>query len=254
VFYRVFAMLAIIVGFAFATRQSLRISRASWPAMSVMIVTSVGMGMAYLSSVAFIPITVAAVLFYTYPIMIVLAAPFVARRAFEMRELAIASVAFVGIVLVIGPSFTSLDPRGLALALLGALFTACSFFAANRVAHEGVSAKLLWMHLGAVPLAAAVALMSTGLHPPTELLRAPTPVLITIIGYMLGSIGMIFALSRLNAAIAGLVFCLEPVVSALVAAIWLDERLDALQYAGGAIVIAAVIATIFTPEREAKIA
>lgn len=252
VFYRLLAMLAVVVVAIIVTRGSIKTTRDSIPAMIVLIVTNAGMGLAYLSSVAFIPVTVAAVIFYTYPILIVLAGPMATGRSLQPRELIVSFIAFAGIILVVGPSFGALDPRGLALALLGSAITACQFFAANRVAGESTTAKLFWGTLGALPIAGAVLAATTGFAGPQALTLAPTPVAITIVGYVIGSVGLIVSLSRLNAAVAGLVFCLEPVISALVSAAWLDERLTSVQYAGGALVICAVIATTFAPTRALK--
>ncbi len=252
VLYRTAAMIALIVAAGALLRFSLRIARPSWPAMAAMMATSAGMGICYMSSVSFIPVTVAAVIFYTYPVIIVLAAPFVVGRALERRELAAALVAFAGIVLVVGPSFHALDPRGLALALLASAFTAAQFFAANRIASEPVAAKLFWVQVGVLPIAAALAAATGGLASGNAIADAPVAIAITIACYIAGSIGMILSLSRLNATIAGLIFCLEPVVSAVASAAWLGERLTAVQYSGGALVIAAVIATALAPARDMK--
>ncbi|MGL5735726.1 MAG: EamA family transporter, partial [Beijerinckiaceae bacterium] len=60
------------------------------------------------------------------------------------------------------------------------------------------------------------------------------------------------SLSYLPATIASLVFCLEPVVAALVSAWLLHERLSPLQYAGGALVIFAVIVTVLARDRRPR--
>lgn len=254
VLYRTAVMIALIIAASVLLRLPLRIARPFWPAMAVMMATSAGMGICYMSSVSFIPVTVAAVLFYTYPIVIVLAAPFVEKRMLERRELLVALVAFAGIVLVVGPSFHALDPRGLALALLASAFTASQFFAANRVAAEPVPAKLFWVQLGVLPIAAALASMAGGLAPARAFADAPGALAVIIACYVIGSTAMIVALSRLNAAIAALIFCLEPVVSAVSSAVWLDERLTMVQYLGGALVVAAVAATALAPARQPKFA
>jgi drug/metabolite transporter (DMT)-like permease len=49
--------------------------------------------------------------------------------------------------------------------------------------------------------------------------------------------------------VAGLAFCLEPVVAAITSALVLGERLAPIQYAGGAIVIFAIIANVFVERR-----
>jgi len=57
------------------------------------------------------------------------------------------------------------------------------------------------------------------------------------------------ALARITASAAGLAFCLEPVVAALTAALVLGERMDPVQYVGGALVIAAIIGNVLVERR-----
>ncbi len=254
VFYRVAMMMAIIGVVLVAMRGAPKISRTAWPAMALLIITSGGMGIAYLSSVAFIPVTVAAVILYTYPVLIVLLGPVVAGTVLRPRDVMIVLTAFAGVVTMVGPSFSSLDARGLALAACAALFTTCQFFAGNRLAKESTIDKIFWVQTGVLPIAAAVALLSGGLLGPQSLLLSPDGVAIVIGGYIIGSCGLLFALSRLRASVAGLVFCLEPVVASTSSALWLGERLAPIQYAGGALVIAAIIATIFAPAQRLQAA
>jgi hypothetical protein len=66
------------------------------------------------------PNMTAAVIFYVFPILIVLAEPFVEKTRFGLMRLLIVLLAFAGVALVVGPRLDSLDPRGLALSLLAA--------------------------------------------------------------------------------------------------------------------------------------
>lgn len=54
----------------------------------------------------------------------------------------------------------------------------------------------------------------------------------------------ILALARVAPGPAGLAFCAEPVFAVVIAAFVLAERLGSLQYAGGALVIAALAANV----------
>src|SRR3712207_5247282 len=77
VFYRVFIMLALVGVAALAVRRTIAFPREERGVMLVTGIATAGVGLFYLSSVAFIPVTVAVVVFYTFPILIVLASPFV---------------------------------------------------------------------------------------------------------------------------------------------------------------------------------
>src|SRR5918912_1805332 len=77
VFYRVFLMLALVAAVAALRRAPLRIAAGERGALVVAALATAALGAAYLSSVAFIPVTVAGTGFYTYPVLIVLLSPLV---------------------------------------------------------------------------------------------------------------------------------------------------------------------------------
>lgn len=244
VFYRVF-ILAVLVGlFALWQRRRLAIAKGEMPVLALLVITTSAMGIFYLTSVSFIPVTVAVVIFYTYPVMIVLASPFVTGEALRPQYLLIACVALAGITAVVGPSFESLDWRGLVLAFVAAMLTAAQFFAVNRASGTPTLAKIFYIQVGIIPVSFAVALFTGTLAGPDIAVRAPFAFALATIGYFIGFACQMLALSKMPANLAGLVFCLEPVVAALVSAWLLHERLSALQYAGGSLVIAAVVATV----------
>jgi len=80
---------------------------------------------------------------------------------------------------------------------------------------------------------------------------ALVPIWLTIGGFVFGFGFQILALTRISASVAGLAFCLEPVVAAITSALVLGERLAPIQYLGGMIVIAAIIATVFVERGKA---
>lgn len=244
VVFRVVVMLALAVGMALVLRGGLSVATRDRPALGVLGVASAGVGICYLSSVAFIPVTVAAVVFYTYPVLIVLLSPFVEGKRLSPPLLGVAALAFVGIVLVLGPAFDSLDPRGLALAFGASLSAVAQFFAATRCAGVGAAPKVFWVHVICLPAALAAALATGGLRGPEALLAAPWAVALTIGGFVLGFVFQMAALGRVSAVAGGLAFCLEPVVAALTSALVLGERLAPVQYAGGALVIGAIMANV----------
>ena len=81
------------------------------------------------------------------------------------------------------------------------------------------------------------------------MLAATVPIALTIGGFLLGFVSQIIALTRISAVVAGLTFCLEPVVAAITSAIVLDERLGVTQYAGGTLVIGAIMLNVWLESR-----
>jgi drug/metabolite transporter (DMT)-like permease len=249
VFYRVLLMLALVGALGLVLRWSFRVAAAERGALLTLSLASVLVGVAYVSSVAFIPVTVAVVIFYTFPVLIVLASPFAAGGRLDARILSIAALAFAGVVLVVGPAFEDLDPRGLGLAALASVATATQFFAAARCRTTGTAAKVLWIHVVVLPVTALIGLVTGSLSPPADLGLAPLAVILTMLGYVAGFGLQITALARTSAVAAGLAFCLEPVVAALSSVLILGETLSPLQVVGGALVLAAIVANVVTDRR-----
>src|SRR3712207_4565960 len=98
VFYRVFLMLAIVAAVAALRRASLRIVPGEGRALVVAALATAALGAAYLSSVAFIPVTVAVTVFYTYPVLIVLLSPLVDGTRITGTLLAVTALAVAGVV------------------------------------------------------------------------------------------------------------------------------------------------------------
>jgi len=244
VFYRVFVMLALVIGAVLIWRSSLSVPRGERRTLVLFGISSALVGMAYLSSVAFVPVTVAAVVFFTYPVLIVLAEPFVTGIRFRPERLAVACVAFLGVAMVVGPDWHGLDPRGLLLALAASLAAATQFFAAAALPGTPLSARLFWSHLLILPVAAAILAITGGFLPPDVFALAPIAAAITIGGYLIGFLCQLLASTRISPGAAGLAFCAEPVCAVLIAAVVLGERLGTLQYAGCALVAAVLVINV----------
>jgi drug/metabolite transporter (DMT)-like permease len=247
--YRVLLLLLLAGAPALASWRRLRIPTQERRPLLVMALSGAAVGVCYLSSIAFIPVTVAAVIFYTFPVLIVVLTPVVDGRRITVGMLGVAALAFLGVLLVVGTGFTGLDPRGLLLAAAASVTAAIQFFAGTRCQTSGTLAKVFWLQLIGLPFAAATAAATTGLGSPMDFAKAPIAVGLTIAGFLLGFVLQIMALARVTASAAGLAFCLEPVVAVVTAALVLGERLEPLQYLGGALVIGAIIGNVVLERR-----
>lgn len=252
VVYRVLLMLALVGLVAAVTRRSLRMAPDERGTLLLLGVSTAFLGLCYVSSVAFIPVTVAVVVFYTFPVLIVLASPFVEGTRLTPGLLGVVAAASLGVALVVGPAFGDLDWRGLALALGASVSTMVQFFAAARCRKTGVVAKVFWIHLLVLPTAVLISLAAGQLAPPTVLAAAPFAVAVTIGGYVIGFVLQLMALGRISAVAAGIIYCTEPVVAAVSSVVVLGESLTGIQAAGGALVLGAIIANLLLEQRRFK--
>ncbi|WP_230530400.1 DMT family transporter [Microvirga roseola] len=252
VVYRVFLMLALVAVVALVTRRSLKMAREERGTLLLLGVATALVGICYLSSVAYIPVTVAAVVFYTFPILIVLASPLVEGTRLTPALLGVVAVATIGVALVVGPAFGDLDWRGLALAFGASIATATQFFAAARCRRTGVVAKVFWIHLLVLPTAALISWTAGQLVPPSALAAAPFAVAMTIGGYLFGFVLQFLALGRITAVAAGIIYCTEPVVAAVSSTLILGESMGPLQIIGGVLVLTAIVTNVLLDQRRHK--
>lgn len=252
VFYRVFIMLVLVGAAVLLLRMPWRVPLGQTRPLIAFGLTSALVGTAYLSSVAFVPVSIAAVVFYIFPVLIVLAEPLLTPARFSLDRLMVALVAFLGVALVVGPSLDGLDPRGLALALAASVLAASQFFAASACAKTPLAPKLFWSHLLMLPVTAAILWLVSGFLPPQALGLAPAAAAITTGGYLLGFLLQVLALARVAPGPAALAFCAEPVFSVLIAAVVLGERMGPVQYAGTALVVGAIMANVILEQKRVR--
>ncbi|MBM6593525.1 EamA family transporter [Microvirga pudoricolor] len=251
VVYRVLLMLALMgVALGFL-RRPLAVARGEGFPIVVFGLSTAMLGLCYVSSVAFIPVTVAAVIFYAYPVLIVLASPFVEKTRLTLPLMAVVLAALTGVVLVVGPVFDGLDWRGVAMAFGAAIACAVQFFVAARTPRTDPLAKVFWGHVIVLPTALLVGVVTGQLGGPAMLALAPFAVFVTVAGYVVGFLLQIAALARIAPVAAGIIYCLEPVVAALISVAVLGEALTPVQAAGGLLVLAAIVANIIL-ERSRK--
>ena len=250
--YRMMMMMALALAAHMILRSAFRIPKSDRVGVLLIGLTSIGVGVGYLSAVAFIPVTVAAVIFYTFPILIVIATPFVDKRPLTPSMIFVTVLAFVGVVLVVGPAMDALDWRGIALAFVASVAAAIQFFAGTRCKNTSLASKILGVQIVALPFTVMIAVIAGGMEPPSILLNAPWAVGLTIAGFMFGFLFQMLALDRIPASAAGLAFCAEPVVASISSVLILGERLGPIQYAGGALVIAAIMLNVILENRRSE--
>ena len=110
----------------------LKIERKAIPSL---LLSGLGLGMitfGYMSSVAYIPVGLAALIFYLFPLILLVYEAIHDRRRPGIRRITAFALAFVGLALALGPSLENLDMRGVALAFLGGLGSVVFFIGGQK--------------------------------------------------------------------------------------------------------------------------
>lgn len=241
---------------AAAGRQSLRIPQAAYRTLAAQAVATFVVSVCYLASVQFIPVGLAVIIFFTFPVVILIAAPLAEGHRPEPLRLLVAFVALAGLAVAVVPGALALDLRGVGLAAFASAGATLQFFSGRKMAEFMQPAAFgSVVHLIILPFTLAVALAAGDgtlqLFRGSELPGLAFALLAGVaIAYTAAYFLHMMALRTAPASTAAPFFNLEPVVTTMVAAVLLGERLSPNQYAGGAVVFAALIAASRTAIRK----
>lgn len=193
-----------------------------------------------IGAVEFIPIGLASLLFFTFPIIIaVLVIAFRIEHVTWLKGVAIV-VAFIGLATMLVDSVGSVDGRGVALSLMGAAATAVNAILVGRH-FKGVDVFVMTFYFSLGAFAFLLCLAATIAE-----VRYPE----TALGWggvlgvgMLQSIGTpmyLYSIAKIGALKTGIAANIQPVTSVVEAWVMFDEVLAILQALGGALVLAGI--------------
>ena len=194
----------------------------------------------YLASVSYIPIALAVLLFYTYPLLTALLGAVLDRRRPHGLEIVGLALAFAGLALALQVSLQSLDVRGIGFAALAACAAAIVLNSTQRVLQHIPSLPVsFFTSVGA--LVVCLVLIATGGNmdwPNSE--PGWWALFASVITFVIFYPTMIIGIERVGAVPSALIFNLEPPFTIVLAAWWLGETLTPIQLLGAAIVVVAV--------------
>ena len=237
VFYRVFVMLALVGGVILLWRSELSVPRRRWPAL-ILFGLSTGLVGSALFSVAFLPVTVAAVVFYTFPVLVVLAEPLLTRTRPRLERIVVVLVALRRRRMVARPDCMGSIRAARTRAARQPPRRCSSSPPARSARPDAAKAVLVASDDPAGDLPDPAAHQRRHAAAAWRPALAPIAVLVTIGGYLVGFLWQVLALARVAPGPAALAFCAEPVFAVVIAAAVLGERVGMLQYAGGGLVVA----------------
>jgi len=195
-----------------------------------------------LASLAYIPAATLAFLFYTYPAWVAVAQAVRGAERLDGRRALALACSFGGIAVMVGrPAAGAIDPRGVALAL-GAAIVYGAYIPMMRVLQKDhpVAPTSAYAKIGSA-LAFLVASVADRSFTPQ---LTPTAwgliALLTVGSTVLPGVFFMMGLVRLGPVRTAVVSSVEPFLTALLAAVVLDQPLTGATLVGGAAIVAAV--------------
>lgn len=193
-------------------------------------------------------------LFYTYPAMVALISLFLGERLTQ-RAWSALGLTLIGVALTtpdFSAGFSSANGVGLLLALVNALIVALYFVLNNRLLrqHTALMRASAWTISGSF-LAILVVSALRGLRLPPDTVTWAYLLAMAIFSTVMPVFALTIGLNKLGASRAAIASTLEPVLTAILAAVFLGERLQPIQLVGGALILASVV-LLQMPQRAAR--
>jgi len=200
------------------------------------------MTLCYFVSLVYLTAGLATIVLYTYPTLVVVLSAAVLSETVTRRKLAALCTASAGVALVVWTDTAGADPVGVALALGSAacyaVYTVGSRAVIPRASPPGV---MLGVLVGTTLSMAVYGALDGGLALPASEAEWGVVLGLAIASTVIPHLLFYEGISRLEAGQVGIVSTAEPVVTVLLGALLLDERITLFVVAGGALVLAGVV-------------
>jgi drug/metabolite transporter (DMT)-like permease len=255
--FRIFAMLAFAGVLAAITPRGFYVPVQLRKPVFFLGLGTVSVSLGYMSAVAFVPVAIATITFFTFPLIILLLSPLLEGEKVPLIRIALAGLAFVGLAIVVGPVAGDLDWRGLALAGYAALGAATQFLSGRWISGGvGPTTSSFWAHVVCLPIVLAVIAGFGGFASLGALGNqifsdqvAGISILAVCVSYIFGFRFHMMSLRHAPASMIAPFFYLEPVISIALAVVFLGQHLQPMQYGGCLLVLAALFGSAAVSRR-----
>ena len=226
--------------------------RDGWIAVALGAVTAV-YSWALLSAIGAIPLALAILIFYLFPLVAAVILAVFGWEKFGWKTIAAIVAAFAGLALALDPRAAHLDGVGMSLAFLAAVGLGIVVAVSSRVLRAG-DARPVTLYMAAVSavlLMAFCALQGDFVLPHTA--TGWVGFVATALLYAFAMIAFFIAVSMIGPTRSSLLCYAEPVVSAGLGVVLLEEALTLMQISGIFLVVGALVGATLLKQRPQQI-
>ena len=223
--------------------NSIKVKKPEAIGITIIGTLTAGIALGYLGAVKLIPVGLSAILFFTWPLLLLVYLAIRQPQTMSVKTLICFVLAFLGLFLVIGPVFQNLNIIGVIIALFAACCAAGVFVASQ---HFFTSVNLIsaafWVNIITLIILCIITVTKDEFQLPLTA-RGSWSLFLASGSYATGLLVMFLAIKAIGAAKSALYFNLEPIVATVTAIILLDESLSKVQFLGFVIVMSILFYT-----------
>lgn len=195
----------------------------------------------FIGSVAYIPVSVAVLIFFVHPIIVAIIDHWRGGDRLTGGKLLLALGALAGLTLALAPAFGTLDPVGIGLASLAAVMICGQIFCGARAQRYATSTQVNFYVTAFSGTLFAVMTSGFGAWSLPSNTLGWTGVAGAGIGIAVGLLAYFASFRYLSAVRATMLSNVEPLMSIMLAAVILGQWLRPVQWIGAAIMIGAIV-------------
>ena len=203
-----------------------------------------------LTSVIFIEVSLTILIFCLYPIYVLLFSIIIDKEKISLIVKGLFFVTFLGIVLVIGPSFTVINIVGILLAFLASIGSTSMIIVNQKMSHKGISPIPINIFINVFNTIFFFVILKIFFSLNFNFdINIYLLILIPSVCYSFALLSQLIAIPKIGQSYTALFLYLEPVVGVLGAVFLLKENLETYQMIGASIVIISLLSASFISRR-----
>ena len=203
-----------------------------------------------LTSVIFIEVSLTILIFCLYPIYVLLFSIIIDKEKISLTVKILFFVTFLGIVLVIGPSFKVINIIGILLAFLASLGSTSMIIVNQKMSIKGISPIPINIFINVFNTFFFFVILKIFFSLNFNFdINIYLLILIPSVCYSFALLSQLIAIPKIGQSYTALFLYLEPVVGVLGAVFLLKENLETYQMIGASIVIISLLSASFISSR-----
>ena len=213
-------------------------------------VGSILLTLGLLTSVIFIEVSLTILIFCLYPIYVLLFSIIIDKEKISLTVKILFFITFLGIVLVIGPSFKVINIVGILLAFLASLGSTSMIIVNQKMSIKGISPIPINIFINVFNTFFFFVILKIFFSLNFNFdINIYLLILIPSVCYSFALLSQLIAIPKIGQSYTALFLYLEPVVGVLGAVFLLKENLEIYQMIGASIVIISLLSASFISRR-----